>query len=102
MRSEVTNYGEEMPVEDHPIHEHGVREEGHRYGCYNRPDKFQPLEITSVEVVGSKPVVVTRSYPHRMTHGCMYDRSETDKACNGCKHVGNGAKMLGKSYGQRS
>lgn len=91
-----------MPVEDHPIHEHGVRHEGHKYGCHNRAYKFKPLELVTVEPVNGKPEVVVRSYEHRMSHGCMYDRSENDNACEGCKHLGNGAKMLGKSYNQRS
>lgn len=75
-----------MPVVDHQVHPHGVRDDGHRYGCFNR----KPFKKT---VVVEDWQGVYR-WPFRMSMECRYDRSETDPACAGCKHIGSGAEYI--------
>ena len=75
-----------MPVVEHEVHPHGVRDDAHRYGCFNRkPFKKTVTVETWIEVY---------RWPFRMSNECRYDRSETDPACKGCKHIGSGAEYI--------
>ena len=56
----------------------------HRYGCFNRP----PYRKTVEHSQGGA------SWPFRMSHECRYDRSLSDRFCQGCKHAGSGEKYI--------
>lgn len=83
-----------MPVIDHPVTSGAVSSETHRYGCFNRPAKFQDLVLEYCAVENGKVVAKSEDYEHRMSHGCRYDQSLTDKFCAGCKHAGSGEKYV--------
>lgn len=89
-----------MPVVDHEVHPHGVRDDGHRYGCHNRPDEFEPAvwlqDGWMPAVIDGEPTRLPRmiDIEFRMSNECRYDRSETDPACAGCKHIGSGAEYI--------
>lgn len=73
-----------MPVFDHPVHQHGVVDAEHRYHCHNRPPYRETVEHSQG---GS-------SWPFRMSHECRYDRSLSDRFCQGCKHAGSGEAWI--------
>lgn len=75
-----------MPVVEHEVHTHGVRDDAHRYGCFNRKPFREWCESSSL--------MDASHWPFRMSRECRYDRSETDPACKGCKHIGSGAEYI--------
>ena len=85
-----------MPVIDHGQHDSTKKDsQAHRYGCWNRPDKFEPLVLNMCKIAGDGMVYAVREYyPHRMSHSCRFDGSETDPACAGCKYIGSGAEYI--------
>ena len=85
-----------MPVVEHEVHQHGVRSaDVHRYGCHNRPDNFQPLVLMEQRIATDGWVYAAeRRYPHRMSHDCRYDRSLSDRFCQGCKHASSGEAWI--------
>ena len=73
-----------MPVFDHPVHQHGIVDAEHRYHCHNRPAYRETVEHSQG---GS-------SWQFRMSHECRYDRSLSDRFCQGCKHAGSGEAWI--------
>lgn len=86
-----------MPVIDHGQHDSTKKDsQAHRYGCWNRPDEFEPYTIVQDgwRVFGADLIPRRAEIEFRMSHECRYDRSETDPACAGCKHIGSGAAYI--------
>ena len=90
-----------MPVIEHPVHEHGVRDAEHRYGCWNRPDRFKksywaPHRRTFPD--GSFELVSVR-VPFVMSHDCRYDgkngKAGDDPYCEGCRHYKKSPYLAG-------
>lgn len=82
-----------MPVVEHEVHPHGVRDVDHRYSCFDRPDQFEPVVWMpdGWNLDGTRRMASLR---FRMSNECRYNRSETDPACKGCKHIGSGAEYI--------
>ena len=74
-----------MPVIDHAIHASVQIGPDHRYGCHNRPHRFQSI-CHGADCYGMKV------WPFVMSHDCRHDGSETDPSCAGCHHAGLGAR----------
>lgn len=55
----------------------------HRYGCFNRPAFKQTVESSHGD-----------TWPYRMSNECRYDRSLSDRFCQGCKHAGSGEAWI--------
>ena len=55
----------------------------HRYGCFSRPAFKQTVESSHGE-----------TWPYRMSNECRYDRSLSDRFCQGCKHAGSGEAWI--------
>ena len=55
----------------------------HRYHCHNRPAFKQTVESSHGE-----------TWPYRMSNECRYDRSLSDRFCQGCKHAGSGEAWI--------
>lgn len=73
-----------MPVFDYPVHQHGMRDSDRRYHCHNRP----PYKETVEHSQGGS------SWPFRMSRECRYDRSLSDRFCQGCCHAGSGEAWI--------
>ena len=56
----------------------------HRYGCFNRPPYLETVEHSQGGA----------SWPFRMSRECRYDRSLSDRFCQGCKHAGSGEAWI--------
>jgi len=76
--------GSEKPVET-PV--------THRYGCHNKPRPTPETTHTAqsgwIEYEERNAVVrvpVWIKIPHRFDDGCKYDKSDTDRSCEGCVH----------------
>lgn len=67
-----------MPVIDHPVHPSTQKGEDWRYGCHNVPCRSEGYWAHPWAATGGKFV------PFRMSHGCAYDLSANDPACEGC------------------
>lgn len=67
-----------MPVIDHPVHESTRITSDFRYGCHNVPSRAEGYWAHPWAATGPKWV------PFRMSHGCAYDLSASDGACEGC------------------
>lgn len=73
-----------MPVIDHEISQLVIEKSGAVYGCWGRPESF----AKTVRSLFSFP----REYPFVMSNECRYDKSETDRKCNGCHLRGSGER----------
>lgn len=67
-----------MPVIEHPIHPMTQKPADYKYGCFNVPARGDGYWAHPWAATGGKWV------PFRMTHGCAYDMSSSDTACDGC------------------
>ena len=86
-RGSTIRHGDVMPVLDHDIHPSTQRGEDHRYGCWNQ-------SIRQVNFYWSN--LAQCHVPSRMSKECRYDKSLTDRNCEGCKRRGSG-----EAYDQR-
>lgn len=71
-----------MPVEDHPVHPKTKIDNSFRYGCNNL--KRERGTYLFREFVGGS--IAVKFIQNRMSLDCQYDSSETDPACEDCKH----------------
>ena len=55
----------------------------HRYGCFNRQAFKQTVESSHGD-----------TWTYRMSNECRYDRSLSDRFCQGCKHAGSGEQYI--------
>ena len=61
------------------------------YGCHNREPFKEHTHTLAVEAPpwpGSKPIIVSRSWPNVFTKDCQYRKTElgkVDPGCVGCK-----------------
>lgn len=67
-----------MPVIDHPVHPSTSKGLDWRYGCHNGPSRSEGYWAHPWAKTGERWV------PFRMSHGCAYDLSANDPACEGC------------------
>lgn len=72
-----------MPVVDVEVGRGSQRDEKHRYHCHNRP----PFNEVCTSSHGD-------TWPFRMSHECRYDRSLSDRFCDGCCHAGSGERYI--------
>ena len=84
-----------MPVLEHEVHERVRQSADFRYGCHNRPERFNGHYAAPHRTYfpDGRFGVVSRMVQFTMSHDCRYDLSLTDRNCEGCCHRG-----IGDSY----
>ena len=73
-----------MPVAEVEVRLGSSVDAEHRYRCHNRAPYKQTVEHSQGGV----------SWPFRMSHECRYDRSLSDRFCQGCCHAGSGEAWI--------
>lgn len=81
-----------MPVETHEVHEKVKVGDDFRYGCWNRPGKFNYTYQAPARIYADDGSFEVSSVEVRFanSHNCRYDLSLSDSACKGCTHRGSG------------
>jgi len=81
-----------MPVIDHPIHPKTQIGADHRYGCWNRHDRFDKSYAVPARRYFPDGTfdMVSVKVSYRMSHDCRYDgnngKEKDDPGCMGCRH----------------
>jgi len=90
-----------MPVIEHAVHPRTQIKENHRYGCWNRPDRFKKSYWAPHRRIfpdGSFELVSVR-VPFVMSHDCRYDgkngKAGDDPYCEGCRHYKKSPYLAG-------
>ena len=73
-----------MPVAEVEVRLGSSVDAEHRYRCHNRPPYLETVQHSQGGA----------SWPFRMSRECRYDRSLSDRFCQGCKHAGSGEAWI--------